>query len=192
MAGPAQCAQAVAEQDCPEPLHDRLAGVARGDERGEVHGPAVDGCLGPGVSCPVVEGFEKLVAGDTVAVTDAQAGEVDQWLEGELRGGLAAGACRGEDVELAPAQVAGEAGHCAVAGDERCKVGCLGRVQQGVAGSAACLVGELGNTVDALGEGAAGGSRARHERELPGGQVAVVLSRARYGGGGHGSVTRRW
>jgi hypothetical protein len=111
-------------------LRECLAGG--GGERGEADGPAVDYRLAAGGPCGVVERLEDLAAGVGLAPADAEAGEVDQRLEDQLRGGLAAGlgSRRLVGVELRPAQDSGQVRHRAVAGDERGEVAGPGRAQR--------------------------------------------------------------
>jgi hypothetical protein len=58
----AQGAQAVGEEDGPQPPGDCLAGAAGGDERGDADGLAVDGGVASGGPRGLVEGLQDLEA----------------------------------------------------------------------------------------------------------------------------------
>ncbi len=116
---PAEAAQAVAKDDGPEPLEDSPVLLAwRGDER-EGDDSAVQDRLWLVIADAFEERPEELVAAHAVIRPNAQARQVDERLERSLGGGHAgsAAAC-GVDVELPPAQIAGEAWHAVVAGDQ--------------------------------------------------------------------------
>jgi hypothetical protein len=68
------------------------------------------------------QGLGVAVGGSAVAVPGVDAGEVDEGLQGEFRGGGIVRAGVVEDRELCPAQLAGEVRQAAVADDERAKV----------------------------------------------------------------------
>gem|GEM_PF-5951305 len=102
VAGPGQGTGAIGQEHGPQPADD-FGMVSGGHQVVEAEHPAVDDRGGP-LRDGAVERGEDVVAGQAVSGAYPQAGEVDQWLESELRGCRVERSPERQRVDLLPAQ----------------------------------------------------------------------------------------
>ena len=105
------------------------------------------------------------VSGGAVAAPGIEAGEVDEGLQREFRGGGVVRAGVVEDFELCPAQAAGEVRQAAVAGDQRTEVAGFGGSLEVPSRVSGCGVRQIGGLADADIERVAGGLGPGNEGE---------------------------